>query len=102
MRKGVQTAVSSELRSPKTFFSLLILLTFNNSILQVLESPLLLLTFQDPTCYESMKNTMELRKGSDAYIGDIYTGSIYTEHVKSNRLGALNQLSYSLCTDGVK
>lgn len=49
-----------------------------------------------------MKETLNLRKGSDRSIGDIYTGAVYTEHVKANRLGKLHQLSYSLCTDGVK
>ena len=49
-----------------------------------------------------MQDTLALRKGSDVWIGDIYTGTVYANHVKENRLGKLNQLSYLLCTDGVK
>jgi hypothetical protein len=80
-----------------------ILLTFNNFILEVSMNLYPIETnFSGPICYKSMKETLNLRKGSDRWIGDIYTGAVYTEHVKANRLGQLHQLSYSLCTDGVK
>ena len=49
-----------------------------------------------------MKNTLKIRKEESEFIGDIYTGNIYKIHVKNGRLGNINQLSYSLCTDGVR
>jgi hypothetical protein len=38
----------------------------------------------------------------DNIIGDIYSGDIYQQHIIHNRLGSIYQLSYSLCTDGVR
>jgi len=35
-------------------------------------------------------------------IEDIYSGEIYSNHIKNDRLGKIYQLSYSLCTDGVR
>ena len=57
----------------------------------------------DSICYESIKNTIKAIKNLNINsIGDIYTGDIYQEHIKNGRLGNINQLSYSMCTDGVK
>ena len=56
----------------------------------------------DNVTFEGMKSTLSLRKGSTETIGDIYTGSMYTWHVEQKHLGIINQLSYSMCTDGVR
>ena len=57
----------------------------------------------DSTCYESIKKTIkEMKSINISSIGDMYTADVYQEHIKNSKLGNINQLSYSMCTDGVK
>ena len=58
--------------------------------------------YEDKICAESMKKTLEYRTKKDDTIGDIYSGDIYQQHVIEGRLGLYYQISYSLCTDGVR
>jgi hypothetical protein len=49
-----------------------------------------------------MKETLGRRTMITENIGDIYDGNVYRQHVINNQLGSFHQLSYSLCTDGVR